>query len=91
MGIDPYPAGLFPINARSEEIRKDFDPETGNFQDICMAGRLMSVRVMGKAAFAELQDSDESSCTSPGTKSAQMKIKTSIILSSKNCSTWAIL
>lgn len=57
MGIDPYPAGLFPVNARSEEIRNNFDPQAGNFQDICLAGRLMSVRIMGKAAFAELQDS----------------------------------
>jgi lysyl-tRNA synthetase class 2 len=57
MGIDPYPAGQFPVNAYAAEIRAHFDPETGNFQALCIAGRLMSTRVMGKAAFAELQDS----------------------------------
>lgn len=57
MGIDPYPAEAFPVNALAATIRTQYDPEAGNFQDVCLAGRLMSSRVMGKASFAELQDS----------------------------------
>ena len=57
LGIDPYPAEAFPVNALAAEIRQGFDPETGNFQDVCLAGRIMMSRVMGKASFAELQDS----------------------------------
>ena len=57
LGIDPYPAEAFPVNALAAGIRARFDPEAGNFQDVCLAGRLMSSRVMGKASFAELQDS----------------------------------
>ncbi|MEY4107702.1 MAG: hypothetical protein RL181_2044 [Bacteroidota bacterium] len=57
LGIDPYPAEAFPVNALAADIRQGFDPETGNFQDVCLAGRIMMSRVMGKASFAELQDS----------------------------------
>jgi len=57
LGIDPYPAEAFPVNALAAEVRAGFDPEAGNFQDVCLAGRLMMSRVMGKASFAELQDS----------------------------------
>lgn len=53
MGIDPYPAAEFEINSSSEEIKKNY--EEG--KTVKIAGRLMSVRVMGKASFAELQDS----------------------------------
>ncbi len=56
LGIDPYPAAAYPVNARSADIKAGFDPEKGNFGDICLAGRLMSQRIMGKASFAELQD-----------------------------------
>src|SRR5690554_4669975 len=52
MGIDPYPAAEFEINSSSEEIKKNY--EEG--KTVKIAGRLMSVRVMGKASFAELQD-----------------------------------
>ena len=57
LGLDPYPAEAFPVNALAAAIRAEFDPEAGNFQEVCLAGRLMSSRVMGKASFAELQDS----------------------------------
>ncbi len=57
LGIDPYPPDLFPVNAYAATIRKDFDPDKGNFRDVVLAGRLMSSRVMGKASFAEIQDS----------------------------------
>lgn len=57
MGINPYPPELFEINTNSAEINADFDPEKGNFQKISIGGRLMSVRIMGSASFAEIQDS----------------------------------
>ena len=56
MGIDPYPAAEFPTNAFSTEIRDNFKDEEPQ-RDVCIAGRLMSRRVMGKASFAEIQDS----------------------------------
>jgi lysyl-tRNA synthetase class 2 len=52
LGIDPYPAALFPVNSSAKEIKSDF--EDGKL--VCIAGRMMSQRVMGKASFAELQD-----------------------------------
>ena len=54
MGIDPYPAALYPVNSTSKNIK-------GNYEDgkkVIIAGRLMSRRIQGKASFAELQDSD---------------------------------
>lgn len=57
LGIDPFPSELFPVNALAAEIKSGFDPEAKNFQDVVLAGRLMSTRIMGKASFAELQDS----------------------------------
>ena len=56
MGIDPYPAAEFPTNAFSTEIRDNFKDDEP-LRDVCIAGRLMSRRVMGKASFAEIQDS----------------------------------
>ena len=53
LGIDPYPAALFPVDAFATEIKKNF--EEG--KEVCLAGRMMSQRIMGKASFAELQDS----------------------------------
>lgn len=55
MGIDPYPAAEFPTNAFSTDIRDNF--KDGEEREVVIAGRLMSRRVMGKASFAELQDS----------------------------------
>ncbi len=57
LGIDPYPAALFPVSATAQSIAAEFDPEKGNMQDVVIAGRLMSRRIMGAASFAELQDS----------------------------------
>jgi lysyl-tRNA synthetase class 2 len=58
LGIDPYPAALYPVNNYSTEIKNLFSEENkDNYVDVCLAGRLMSVRDMGKASFAELQDS----------------------------------
>ena len=56
MGINPYPAAEYPVNAYSEEIRNNFDDNAAP-RTVCIAGRVMSRRVMGKASFAELQDS----------------------------------
>jgi len=52
LGIDPYPAALFPVNSCAKEIKSDFE----DGKHVCIAGRMMSQRVMGKASFAELQD-----------------------------------
>ena len=56
MGIDPYPAAEFPTNAFSTDIKADFKDEDEP-RDVVIAGRMMGRRVMGKASFAELQDS----------------------------------
>ncbi len=56
MGINPYPAAEYPTNAFSIEIRDSFRDEDEPRQ-VCIAGRMMSRRVMGKASFMELQDS----------------------------------
>ena len=56
MGIDPYPAAEYPTNAFSTDIRANFVDEAEP-REVCIAGRLMGRRVMGKASFAELQDS----------------------------------
>ena len=56
MGIDPYPAAEYPTNAFSTDIRANFKDEDEP-REVCIAGRMMSRRVMGKASFAELQDS----------------------------------
>lgn len=53
LGIDPYPADLFDVNTYAKEIKDNY--EEG--KEVSIAGRLMSVRIMGKASFAELQDS----------------------------------
>ena len=55
MGIDPYPAAEFPTNAFSTEIKESFKDDED--REVVIAGRMMSRRVMGKASFAELQDS----------------------------------
>jgi lysyl-tRNA synthetase class 2 len=56
MGIDPYPAAEYPTNAFSTDIKDEFKDDDEKRQ-VCIAGRLMSRRVMGKASFAEIQDS----------------------------------
>jgi lysyl-tRNA synthetase class 2 len=56
LGIDPYPADEFPVNTTAAEIRAGFTEGSTDFQDVVIAGRLMSQRIMGKASFAELQD-----------------------------------
>ncbi|MGQ1908758.1 lysine--tRNA ligase [Marinifilum sp. RC60d5] len=57
LGINPFPAAQYHVNNYSADILKDFDPEKKNLQEVCIAGRIMSRRIMGKASFIELQDS----------------------------------
>ena len=54
LGINPYPADLFPVNHTSKQVKEDFVEG----KKVILAGRLMSVRDQGKASFAELQDSE---------------------------------
>jgi lysyl-tRNA synthetase class 2 len=56
LGINPYPAAEYPVNTNSREILEKFDPELNNFQEACIAGRIMNRRIMGSASFVELQD-----------------------------------
>ncbi len=57
MCIDPYPAAEFPVDAYSTEIKENFDDNAETPREVCIAGRMMSRRIMGKASFAELLDS----------------------------------
>ncbi len=56
LGIDPYPAEEFVINVTAADIKENYERDKINYKDISLAGRIMSVRDMGKAAFAVLQD-----------------------------------
>ncbi len=56
LGIEPYPAPLFPVNTSAEAIKAGYSEEENNFQDVVLAGRIMSRRIMGAASFGEIQD-----------------------------------
>ena len=53
LGIDPYPAELYPVDSLSTEIKKDY----AEGKEVCIAGRIMRKKIQGKAAFSEVQDS----------------------------------
>jgi len=57
MGIEPYPAAEYVTNAFSKEIKENFKDDAEP-RPVCIAGRIMSRRIMGKASFMELQDSE---------------------------------
>jgi lysyl-tRNA synthetase class 2 len=57
MGINPYPAAEYPVNAYSEDIKENFKDEEETKRQVTIAGRIMSRRIMGKASFMELLDS----------------------------------
>jgi len=57
LGIDPYPAAEYKTNAFANDILAGYTPEKNNYQEVCLAGRIMSRRIMGNASFAELMDS----------------------------------
>ena len=56
LGIDPYPADTFEVNVTAEDILKKYPEDNNLFQDVTIAGRIMSRRVMGAASFVEIQD-----------------------------------
>lgn len=56
LGINPYPAELYPVNTNSASILAGFDTQPDAFKEVVIAGRIMSRRIMGNASFAELQD-----------------------------------
>ncbi|HVM87230.1 MAG TPA: lysine--tRNA ligase [Puia sp.] len=58
-GIDPYPAALYPVSTTAAYIKSNYKGEENknDFHDVCLAGRVMSIRDMGKASFAVIQDS----------------------------------
>lgn len=57
LGINPYPAELFEVNASAKEILENYENQKIEYKNVSIAGRLMSVRDMGKACFAVIQDS----------------------------------
>jgi lysyl-tRNA synthetase, class II len=57
MGLNPYPAAMYPTDAFSTEIKDNFKDDEEPKRVVCVAGRIMSRRIMGKASFVELQDS----------------------------------
>ena len=57
-GIEPYPAKEFPVTGYSKEIKENFKDEEETHREVSVAGRIMSRRIMGKASFLELQDSE---------------------------------
>ncbi len=56
LGINSYPAPLYPVNANSAEIKEKYPQDNSLFQDVCVAGRIMKQRIMGAVSFYELQD-----------------------------------
>ncbi|MDH4298821.1 MAG: OB-fold nucleic acid binding domain-containing protein, partial [Cyclobacteriaceae bacterium] len=56
LGINPYPAELFDVNASTQEILENYERHKSDYRQISIAGRIMSRRIMGNASFAELQD-----------------------------------
>ena len=56
LGINPYPAAMYDVNATAREITEHYDEAKGNFRQVRIAGRIMTRRIMGSASFFELQD-----------------------------------
>jgi lysyl-tRNA synthetase, class II len=59
LGIPPYPAETFDINATAADIHKNYEKRKMDYKNISIAGRLMSRRIMGSASFAEIQDASD--------------------------------
>jgi lysyl-tRNA synthetase, class II len=57
LGINPYPAAEYKTDVFAQDILNNYNPDKNNFQKVCLAGRIMSRRIMGNASFAELMDS----------------------------------
>lgn len=58
LGIEPYPAAEYVVTGYTNEIKANFDEEASEKREVSVAGRIMSRRIMGKASFLELQDSE---------------------------------
>lgn len=58
MGIEPYPANLFPVSHYSNQVKAEYEEKGEAMGTVIIAGRLMTQRIMGKASFAELKDSE---------------------------------
>lgn len=56
LGINPFPAEEYPVSHYSQDIKDTFDADANNLQDVCLAGRIMSRRIMGSASFVEIKD-----------------------------------
>ncbi len=56
LGVEPYPAELYEVNANSADILENYERDKLNYKNISIAGRIMSLRPMGNASFAEIQD-----------------------------------
>ena len=86
MGINPYPAAEFPVNAYSTDIKEQFKEDEQ--REVVIAGRMMGRRVMGKASFAEIQDSKgRIQVYILVTTFVQVKTKTYTTKYSRNCLT----
>jgi lysyl-tRNA synthetase class 2 len=58
LGINAYPAAAYPVNAHAATIKSNYSEDKKvEFESVCLAGRIMSIRDMGKASFAVIQDS----------------------------------
>ncbi|MBO4655390.1 MAG: lysine--tRNA ligase [Bacteroidales bacterium] len=57
LGIDPYPAAEYEVNATTAEILEEFPKDNSKFQNVSIAGRIMTQRIMGAVSFFEIQDS----------------------------------
>ncbi len=58
LGINPFPAEEYKVTHYSKDIKENFEANEDNYKEVCLAGRIMSRRIMGKASFAELKDKD---------------------------------
>lgn len=56
LGINPYPAEAFPVNAKAADIIAEYDEAANNYQEVQLAGRIMGRRIMGAASFVEIKD-----------------------------------
>ncbi|HPV57606.1 MAG TPA: OB-fold nucleic acid binding domain-containing protein, partial [Tenuifilaceae bacterium] len=56
LGIDPYPAAMYPVTHTTEDIISNFESMSSQQTNVCVAGRIMARRIMGSASFFELQD-----------------------------------
>ena len=56
LGINPYPAELFEVNSNAKDMSENYERDKTSYKNISIAGRIMTRRIMGNAAFAEIQD-----------------------------------